>query len=91
MTVLSDWDTNLISDYEWFKDFFTNDVLPRFPRETVCKYSKVSLQSRNALHSNTRYWFRLNEGINEMMLFDPNEQMCKFFKKTYVNPVDDGE
>ena len=29
---------------------------------------------------------KLNEGINEMMLFDPNEQMCKFFKKTYVNP-----
>ena len=28
----------------------------------------------------------LNEAINEMMLFDPNEQMCKFFKKTYVNP-----
>ena len=21
-----------------------------------------------------------------MMLFNPNEQMCKFFKKTYVNP-----
>ena len=24
MTVLSDWDTNLISDYDWFKDFFNN-------------------------------------------------------------------
>ena len=24
-----------------------------------------------------------NEGINEMMLFDPNEKMCKFFKTTY--------
>ena len=21
-----------------------------------------------------------------MMLFNPNEQMCRFFKKTYVNP-----
>jgi hypothetical protein len=28
----------------------------------------------------------LNEGINEMMLFDPTAQMCKFFKKTFVNP-----
>ena len=28
----------------------------------------------------------MNEGINEMMLFDPNEKMCKFFKTTYVNP-----
>ena len=29
---------------------------------------------------------KLNESINEMMLFDPNPQMCKFFKLTYVNP-----
>ena len=28
----------------------------------------------------------LNEEINEMMLFDPNPNMCKFFKKTFVNP-----
>jgi hypothetical protein len=28
----------------------------------------------------------LNDSINEMMLFDPNPQMCKFFKRTYVNP-----
>ena len=28
----------------------------------------------------------LNDGINEMMLFDPNPEMCKFFKLTYVNP-----
>jgi hypothetical protein len=28
----------------------------------------------------------LNDNINQMMLFDPNEQMCKFFKRTYVNP-----
>ena len=28
----------------------------------------------------------LNENINDMMLFDPDPQMCKFFKKTYVNP-----
>jgi len=28
----------------------------------------------------------LNEDINEMMLFDPDPKMCKFFKKTFVNP-----
>ena len=27
MTVLSEWDTNLISDYDWFKDFFNKDIL----------------------------------------------------------------
>jgi hypothetical protein len=29
---------------------------------------------------------KLNESINSMMLFDPNPNMCKFFKATYVNP-----
>ena len=86
MTVLSDWDTNLISDYEWFKDFFTNDVLPRFPGDTVCNYSKVSYSPEMLYIAIQDIGLRLNEGINEMMLFDPNEQMCKFFKKTYVNP-----
>ena len=28
----------------------------------------------------------LNDNVNEMMLFDPSPEMCKFFKKTYVNP-----
>ena len=28
----------------------------------------------------------LNAEINEMMLFDPDVQMSKFFKKTFVNP-----
>ena len=33
-----------------------------------------------------RLGHELNEEINSMMLFNPNEQMCKFFKKRYVNP-----
>jgi len=86
MTVLSDWDTNLISDYEWFKDFFNNDVLPRFPGDTVCNYTKVTHSPEMLYIGIQDIGLRLNEGINEMMLFDPNEQMCKFFKKTYVNP-----
>jgi hypothetical protein len=86
MTVLTDWDTNLISDYEWFKDFFNNDILPRFPGDTVCNYSKVSYSHEMLYIAIQDIGLRLNEGINEMMLFDPNEQMCKFFKKTYVNP-----
>ena len=28
----------------------------------------------------------LNDEINEMMLFNPDPNMCKFFKKTFVNP-----
>ena len=31
MTVLSNWETNPTSDYDWFKDFFANDVPSCFP------------------------------------------------------------
>ena len=78
MTVLSDWDTNLISDYEWFKDFFNNTILPRFPGDTVCKYSKVSWNEEMLEIAIKDLGEKLSEGINEMMLFDPNPQMCKF-------------
>ena len=71
MTVLSDWDTNQISDFEWFKDFFDSEVAPVEDNlyNTVCDLGK-----------------KLNSEINEMMLFDPSVEMSKFFKQTYVNP-----
>ena len=88
MTVLSDWDTNLISDYEWFKEFFNNDVAPKFEgfADKQCRYTKLEWDS-NMLHKEICSLGRhLNSEINEMMLFDPTPEMCKFFKKTYVNP-----
>ena len=71
MTVLSDCDTNQISDFEWFKEFFDSEVSPVEDNlyNAVCDLGK-----------------KLNSEINEMMLFDPDPKMCKFFKKTYVNP-----
>ena len=71
MTVLSDWDTNQISDFEWFKEFFDSEVAPIGDDlyNTVCDLGK-----------------KLNSNINEMMLFDPSVEMSKFFKQTYVNP-----
>ena len=88
MTVLSDWNTNQISDFEWFKDFFNNEVAPKFDgfNDMTCRYSKLEWDS-DMLHKEIcRVGRRLNEEINEMMLFDPNTDMSKFFKATYVNP-----
>jgi hypothetical protein len=88
MAVLSDWDTNLISDYDWFKDFFNKEVAPQFEglADKKCPYTKLEWDS-TMLHKRICTLGReLNEEINEMMLFDPDVQMCKFFKKTYVNP-----
>jgi len=86
MTVNSTWNTNLISDYDWFKDFFDNTILPRFPGDEVCKYTKVKWNEEMLEIAVKDLGQKLNESINEMMLFDPNPQMCKFFKLTYVNP-----
>ena len=88
MAVLSDWDTNLISDFEWFKDFFYNEVAPEFEGfgDKLCRYTKLEWDS-TMLHKRICSLGReLNEDINEMMLFDPDPKMCKFFKKTFVNP-----
>ena len=72
-TVLSDWDTNLISDYDWFKDFFE--------KERSYIDDDDHLQAKTIAIGN-----RLNEEVQGMMLFEPNDEMSKFFKATFVNP-----
>ena len=94
MTVLSDWDTNLISDYEWFSNFFNKEVAPKFDGYTnpnraeikTCRYSKLQWDEKVLKKEVCKLGEKLNDEINEMMLFEPNKKMCKFFKKTYVNP-----
>ena len=88
MTVLTKWDTNLISDYDWFKNFFNNEVAPRFvgDNDMICSYTKLEWEQELLYKEVCRLGHRLNDDINSMMLFNPNEQMCRFFKKTYVNP-----
>lgn len=72
-TVLSDWDTNLISDYDWFKDFFEKER-SYIDDEDHLKAKTIAIGNR------------LNEEVQGMMLFEPNDQMSKFFKATFVNP-----
>jgi len=86
LTVLTDWDTNQIADYDWFKDYFNKEIAPQFPGDTVCRYTKVAWNKEMLYNTVCDLGRELNESINEMMLFDPNPQMCKFFKKTFVNP-----
>jgi hypothetical protein len=86
LTVLSDWDTNQIADYEWFKDYFNKEIAPQFVGPIVCRYTKLAWSKEALYEEICKLGKELNEGINEMMLFDPNPQMCKFFKKTFVNP-----
>ena len=73
MTVLSDWDTNQISDYDWFKGFFEE--------------TKNNIESDEHLRQLVNeLGEEINEEVQGMMLFEPNDQMSKFFKTTFVNP-----
>ena len=76
----------MVNNYDWFKDFFDNTILPRFPGEETCRFTKVKWNKEMLEIAIKDLGVKLNESINEMMLFDPNPQMCKFFKLTYVNP-----
>jgi hypothetical protein len=88
MTVLTDWDTNQIADYDWFKEFFYSEIAPKFSgdQSETCPYTRVQWDSALLHQEICILGNRLNTDINHMMLFDPNPQMCKFFKKTFVNP-----
>lgn len=86
--VLTDWDNNLISDYEWFKSYFYDEVAPQFASDGTenCKYTKLVWNKDTLYAEICRLGDQLNEEINSMMLFHPQEMMCKFFKKTFVPP-----
>lgn len=86
MAVLSDWDPNNISDYDWFKDFFYNQILPRMPGDKVCPRTKAQYSEEMLYIAVQDLGQELNSEINEMMLFDPTPEISKFFKKTYVAP-----
>lgn len=86
MTVLSDWDTNQIADYDWFQKFFYQQVAPEFAGDVTCRYTKLSWDPDRLRHAVCELGVKLNTEINSMMLFDPDPMMCKFFKKTFVNP-----
>jgi hypothetical protein len=93
-TVLTDWNPNQISDYEWFKTFFNNQIAPQIAPvadtddadRKVCRYTKLAWCKSTLSDEVRRLGDLLNDDINEMMLFPPDPQMCKFFKQTYVNP-----
>ena len=93
MAVLTDWDTNQISDYDWFHDFFYKEVLPHFtavadltdsgitcPRTNI-RYCEQALQNKIS-----ELQTELMEEINEMLLVNASVVNSKFFKKTYVAP-----
>jgi hypothetical protein len=88
MAVLTDWDVNLISDFDWFKSFFYDEVAVEFDAfpDQKCKYTKLEWDKDQLAKGIHTLGVELDQEINSMMLFDPDPKMCQFFKKTFVNP-----
>jgi len=66
------FDTNQISDYAWFSDFFTDihdNVVASDLDAAIAECGET-----------------LKHHIPDMMLFEPNPEYSKFFKFTYVPP-----
>jgi len=88
MTVLSDWDTNNIADYTWFKDFFYKQVAPQFNgnKQNQCPHTKQQWDDHLLYKEITALGNEINTEVNQMLLFDPNPLVSKFFKTTYTAP-----
>ena len=81
MTVLDKWDTNQISDYEWFKTFFYDEVEPQFKLADGTGYMSDSPELETQHLGEL-----LNQEIHGMMMIAPDKKTSEFFKLTYVNP-----
>ena len=67
-----DFVTNQIADYEWFKTYFVEQ--------------QNLLEGKDLYEEACTLGRTLNEKVNSMMLFDPDENVSRFFKQTYTNP-----
>lgn len=88
MTVLDKFDGNLIADYDWFKNFFNNEVLPQFDglNDSKCSRTRVEWDSNMLEKATCVLGHQLNDEIVEMMMTDPDPMVSKFFKTTYTAP-----
>jgi hypothetical protein len=86
MANLTDWDISSISNYDWFKDFWNNEIKDKFiGKDYYCKYTKYSW-SKDLL---IKEIIKIGENIQkhtglDIALLDENQS--KFFKYVYENP-----
>ena len=76
-TYLTDWDFSNVTDYDWFQQFWREEIFPQFMGTNFSK-SKIEEETKrigNILRK------ELKLPISEL-----DEQGSKFFKQVYVNP-----
>ena len=86
MTNLTDWDHTLISDYDWFTEFFENDIAPNFEGDEMCYYTGMSWSKDKVWEEIRRLGEELRVNLN-LKIAEYDEHGSKFFKEVYVNPT----
>lgn len=75
-----------ISSYDWFKEYFENEVFPAFAGgDMKCDRTKVTWNYDTLYDEVLRLGDELTVKMN-MELCDPSSTMSKFFKLVYTNP-----
>lgn len=80
------WAIEQISDYDWFKNFFAEEIQPKFAGgEEFCPYTNYKWDKNKVILESTRLKDELNKSIG-LWIADFNEEQSAFFKNVYVAP-----
>ena len=90
MTLLTEWDYSLVRDYDWFRDFWTNEIKAQFSGTShSCDFSNYSWNNSMLENEIHRIGDILNDRLNFQVAY-LNGDSSRFFKSTYVNPLREG-
>ena len=83
--IKSDFDISHISDYEWFKNYFYNDIAPFFPGNKKCARTGQMWDERKLLTASKELLTPLQKDLG-LEIADLNAEQSKFFKTLYDAP-----
>lgn len=80
------WDIAQISDYDWFKNFFAEQIQPKFAGTTdFCPYTNFKWDKPKVENEASRLKNELNKALG-IWIADFNDEQSAFFKKVYQAP-----
>ena len=82
----TEWDIAQISDYDWFKQYFKEEIQPKFEGgKEFCPYTNYRWDKDKVVAESTRLKDVLNKELG-LWVADFNEEQSAFFKKVYQAP-----
>jgi hypothetical protein len=89
---MTDWDHDVIADYDWFNTFWDEEIGPKFQSNKLnvdmdmfCPYTKYKWSYDLLWYEMERVGRQLRRSMN-LNLGDFDEDASRFFKHVYVAP-----